>query len=219
VARVRNDEEYELRRTRILTEAAKVFRQKGYNSATMEDLANALGVTKAAVYYYYPKKHDILLEICEQALDRALERIRLNDAGKPAVERLQQLVADHVEIMTDNLEEWTVFFQELDLRKDPRARRVLARQREFGERVEELIQAGIDSGEFRSDADVKLVSVGILGMCNWLYRWFRATGRSPEEIIHEFTVLITRGLVTNPLGSSDGVKPGGRDSVGQRARR
>jgi len=205
VARVRNDEEYELRRTRILTEAAKVFRQKGYNSATMEDLANALGVTKAAVYYYYPKKHDILLEICEQALDRALERIRLNDAGKPAVERLQQLVADHVEIMTDNLEEWTVFFQELDLRKDPRARRVLARQREFGERVEELIQAGIDSGEFRSDADVKLVSVGILGMCNWLYRWFRATGRSPEEIIHEFNALIGHGLLSRP-DSANGKK-------------
>lgn len=203
VARVRNDEQYELRRTRILTEAAKVFRQKGYNSATMEDLASALGVTKAAVYYYYPKKHDILLEICEQALDRALERMRQNDGAKPAAERLRQLVADHVEIMTDNLEEWTVFFQELDLRNDPRARRVIARQREFGERVEELIQAGIDSGDFRSDADVKLVSVAILGMCNWLYRWFRAAGRTPEQIIHEFNELLAHGLLSCPPVGTD----------------
>ena len=198
MARVRNDEQYELRRTRILTEAAKVFRQKGYNAATMEDLANALGVTKAAVYYYYPKKHDILLEICEHALDRALERMRQNDGSKPAAERLRQLVADHIEIMTDNLEEWTVFFQELDLRKDPRARRVIARQREFGERVEELIQAGIEAGEFRADADVKLVSVAILGMCNWLYRWFRASGRTPDEIIQEFNALLAHGLLSCP---------------------
>jgi TetR/AcrR family transcriptional regulator, cholesterol catabolism regulator len=212
VARVRNDEQYELRRTRILTEAAKVFRQKGYNSATMEDLATALGVTKAAVYYYYPKKHDILLEICEQALDRALERVRQNDAGQPAAERLRQLIADHVEIMTDNLEEWTVFFQELDLRKDPRARRVIARQREFGAQVEEMIQAGIDSGEFRADADVTLVSMAILGMCNWLYRWFRASGRSPDEIIQEFETLITNGLLSQPSQSmgANGRTPKGK---------
>lgn len=212
MARVRNDEQYELRRTRILAEAAKIFRQKGYNSATMEDLATALGVTKAAVYYYYPKKQDILLEICEQALDRALERIRLNDANQPAAARLRQLIADHVEIMTDNLEEWTVFFQELDLRKDPRARRVIARQREFGAHVEELIQAGIDAGDFRPDADVKLVTVAILGMCNWLYRWFRAAGRSPAEIIHEFDTLIAHGLLSVPPPSMDG------DGRGRRTR-
>jgi AcrR family transcriptional regulator len=79
-ARVRNDAQYEVRRTRILTEAAKILRQKGYNSATMEDVASAWGVTKAAVYYYYPKKQDILIEICEQAVDRALERLRQDDA-------------------------------------------------------------------------------------------------------------------------------------------
>lgn len=195
MARVRNDEQYELRRARILSEAAKVFRQKGYNSATMEDLAGALGVTKAAVYYYYPKKHDILLEICEQALDRALERIRQNDSTRPAAERLRQMVSDHVEIMTDNLEEFAVFFQELDLRRDPRARRVIARQREFGSRVQELVQAGIDSGEFRQDADAALVTMAILGMCNWLYRWFRSSGRSPEEIVREFDALLVHGLL------------------------
>jgi AcrR family transcriptional regulator len=195
---VRNDEQYELRRARILSEAAKVFRQKGYNSATMEDLATALGVTKAAVYYYYPKKNDILLEICEQALDRALDRIRQNDSSRPAAERLRQMVSDHVEIMTENLEEFAVFFQELDLRRDPRARRVITRQKEFAARVEELVQAGIDAGEFRQDADAALVTMAILGMCNWLYRWFRTSGRSPDEIVTEFDNLLVHGLLAGP---------------------
>lgn len=197
MARVRNDEQYELRRARILTEAAKVFRQKGYHSATMEDLASALGVTKAAVYYYYPKKHDILIEICEQALDQALDRIRQNRADQPAADRLRQMIADHVEIMTNNLEEWSVFFQELNVRRDPSARRVVARQREFGKLVEELVQAGIDSGEFR-DADARLVTLAILGMCNWLYRWFRNEGRTTAEIVSEFDALILDGLLMQP---------------------
>ena len=194
MARVRNDEQYELRRTKILSEAAKVFRAKGYHSATMEDLANALGVTKAAVYYYYPKKHDILLEICEQAIEKALERIReTNESDLPPAERLQKMIADHVEIMTDNLEEWAVFFQEIDLRRDPRARKVIAGQIEFGDSVEALISAGVKSGEFRP-VDAHLVTLAILGMCNWLYRWFRIENRTTAEVVQQFDDLILNGL-------------------------
>ena len=194
MARLRNDEQYESQKARIITAAAKVFQAKGYQAATMDDLAKAVGMTKAAVYYYYPKKNDILLEICQSAIDGALDRVReVNRSEASAAERLRQMIAGNVEVLTGNIEAWAVFYQEMALRRDPQARKIVAGMTEFSTSLETVIAEGIESGEFRT-VDTHLVTLGVFGMLNWIYRWYRVEGRTAAEIVEEFTEFILAGL-------------------------
>jgi hypothetical protein len=59
-----------------------------------------------------------------------------------------------------------------------------------------LLQQGVDTGELRSDLNVKVTAYAILGMCNWVYRWYNPHGTlSAEEIADIFTTLVLEGLV------------------------
>ncbi|MBM3225205.1 MAG: hypothetical protein FJZ47_15585 [Candidatus Tectomicrobia bacterium] len=58
-----------------------------------------------------------------------------------------------------------------------------------------LLQQGIDAGVLRSDLDVKVTGYAILGMCNWVYRWYNPEGKlSAEDIAAIFTTLVLDGL-------------------------
>jgi AcrR family transcriptional regulator len=184
-------------RKRIVREAAKQFRAKGYQVTTLDDLASSIGVTKAAIYYYFSKKSEILLEICADALAQALTSLDALDPTEPADVRLRAALSNHVELLVQNLEAWAVFFQEIDLLREPKARAILADQRRFSNILEGILEEGMRTKVFR-EADPQLVALAILGMYNWVYRWYRSSGRKPQEIIKEFADLIELGLMHKP---------------------
>ena len=103
MARMRNEERYEAQRTRILAESARIFRDRGYSQTSMEDLATALGVTKAAIYYYYKRKEEILFDICDQALEFAYETTIVTDSSMGAKERLERFVRGGVASIAENM--------------------------------------------------------------------------------------------------------------------
>jgi hypothetical protein len=58
-----------------------------------------------------------------------------------------------------------------------------------------LLEQGVATGEVRSDLDIKVTGYAILGMCNWIYRWYNPQGTlSAEEIAGIFTTLVLEGL-------------------------
>ena len=54
-------------KSRILEAANKVFAEKGYHEATMDDIAKRLGVSKGAIYLYFPSKEDLFEAMCKTA--------------------------------------------------------------------------------------------------------------------------------------------------------
>lgn len=195
MARTRNDVQYAQMRARIIREAARQFRVKGYEVTTLEDLAAGIGVTKAAIYYYFSKKNEILLEMCSVAMNDALAAIDAIDRADPPEIRLRAALSAHVRNLILNLEAWTVFFREIALRKEPKARAIFADQQRFSKVIEGIIEDGIRSGVFREGVNVELTTLGILGMYNWTYRWYRSTQCSLDEIVHEFAEFTERGLL------------------------
>src|SRR3990167_9726784 len=65
-----------LTRERILAEAARIFNRLGYHGATLDDVARALGATKAALYYYVANKEELLFQCCRVPIEIGLEGIR-----------------------------------------------------------------------------------------------------------------------------------------------
>lgn len=195
MSRTRDEVRYAAQQTKILQEAARIFREKGYAGTTMDDVAAALGQTKAAVYYYYGSKEDILLEICERAVDVALERLEeiVAAEGPPAMEKVGQVVETHMATMSANLDAFSVFFREAELTNSDRSRRIRSKQRDFSKRLEALIEEGIESGEFRV-VDVRLTTLAILGMCNWSYRWLPRSDQAVKEVGNSFADFVQQAL-------------------------
>ena len=58
-----------------------------------------------------------------------------------------------------------------------------------------IIEEGIASGEFRDDADVRIATLGVLSVGNWIYAWYRPEGElGPQDIGERFADLLVKGL-------------------------
>jgi AcrR family transcriptional regulator len=187
-----------LRKQKIIDTAIEVFHEKGYRAATLEDVAKMLGLTKAALYHYVSSKEELLSIIYIQAIDsffaHAFE-IAGRDLTPP--EKLRLLIHDHVErIITDNLAMFAVFFSEENQLPDADFRKIRKEQRKYNQVFKQIIEEGIDQGFFRP-VDPSLHVNAILGMLNWLYRWYKpGTGRqTPDEIANHFVDLIENGYL------------------------
>jgi AcrR family transcriptional regulator len=193
--RRRDPARYEARRNTILDAATSVFRAKGYENARLEDVAEAVSITKASVYYYFPKKSDLLVEICNRAIDRSVARQkRILSSELPVDERLKEAVRDHVHGMAANISIWSIFFRELEieLHDDPRRKNINAQLKQFGQRFQSLLDEGIEEGVFRP-LDTRLVSNAILGMLNWSHRWIQP--EDPAKVADTLVEFMERGLL------------------------
>jgi AcrR family transcriptional regulator len=204
VPRRRDDVQYDVRRREILDVAVDLFRSRGYDAARLEDIAEQLGITKAAIYYYFPKKSDLLLAICNRALDESLARQeRILGSDEPADVRLRRAIADHISGMATNVAVWDVFFRELKVIDDPLEPVMRARLREYGDRFEQLLADGVAAGALRP-LDVRIAAKAILGMLNWSHRWIHT--EDPDEVSRTIVDLLDHGLIATQ--SSDQVASG-----------
>jgi AcrR family transcriptional regulator len=193
--RVKDPERHEAQKQRIMTVAINLISSKGYAATTMDDVASAVDMTKAALYYYFSTKADLLLEICENVVEtsvRDLETIA-TAAGLDAPARLRQVVLLSLRAMESHREAFTVFYQDFWRVNHPRAQAVRRKQREYDRRIQEIVQDGIDDGSIRP-IPVTLGALALVGMCSWSYRWLAEEGRSSEDVGQVFADILLNGL-------------------------
>lgn len=184
----------EKRRAEILHAALSAFREHGYHTTSLDDIAARLDVRKTAIYHYFADK-DALLFACHRESLAELERIIAESAEccEGPAERLEYLVREHVRIMTDTLEGSPLAFEVPSL--SPRRRAEIVAGRDRYERVlRDLITTGIEAGIFR-DVDPKVIVFAMLGSINWIARWYRPDGGlSGDELGRQFADYLLRGL-------------------------
>lgn len=182
------------RRAEILHAALRAFREKGYHGTTLEDIADRLGVRKAALYHYFPDK-EALLYACHAAglaeVHRHVEEARARHAG--AREQLAYLIREHVRVMTDTLAGSSLAFEVSALSPAHQAEVIDARDR-YERALRDVIVQGIAAGEFH-DVDPKIPVFAILGAINWIARWYRPEGSfHAAELGQQFADQLVGGL-------------------------
>jgi AcrR family transcriptional regulator len=186
-------EKRERRRDEILHAALRAFRQNGYHTTTLEDIAHHLGVRKTALYHYFPDKESILYECHRRSLaelDRLMREARQLDS---ATDRLSFLIREHVRVMTDTLDGSPLAFEVTAL-SDDRQREVIAARDRYERELRRTIEEGARDGEFRPLSS-KVAVFAILGAINWIARWYRPEGSlHAEEIGAGFADHLVGGL-------------------------
>lgn len=171
----------------ILKAAAALFRRQGFERTTVLSIADAVGLKKGSLYHYITGKQRLLFEILQQALQHslpALERIA-SDPG-PAAERLREAVGLHILTLARDRDNVACFLEEYRwLAPEYRAAHQATRDR-YEALFRRIIADGVASGEF-APTDVRLAGFAVLGIVNWVVRWYQPDGRHrAEEIAAQF---------------------------------
>ena len=190
-------EAYQARRQEIIQAAGRVFREKGFDAATLNDIAKKLKTDRTSLYYYVGSKEDLLHEIVAQVLDEnvaAAERV-LADQGTPT-EKISALV-EHMVLSFDRNPLMYVYVEDLARIARQRtewARNVIHKTKRFEEIVVEILEEGRADGSFRSDLPNNISAMALFGMINWTHRWYKpGSARSAKEIADTFCALFLDG--------------------------
>jgi AcrR family transcriptional regulator len=183
--------------------AIRVFCAKGYAAASIQDVANEVGVLKGSLYHYIDSKEDLLTRIFDDAHTQAMRII--DDVSRmeaPPLERLREFFARHVTWYLAHVEHATVFFREWRFLTGERRAIVAARRDGYEEFLRTLIVDCQKSGDVDPGLNVKYALFFVLGAVNAVPEWYRRTGNdSPAEIAAEYADLT--------IGTLTGARPSG----------
>lgn len=197
-------------RERILREAAALFRMQGFNGTSVRDLAQAVGVTKSSLYHHFPSKQALLAEILETTVDRTTPAVRaIAGSGVSASEKVRQAVAQHIVELVADRDNVACFIEEGRFLAPAYLNTYIAKRDRYEQYFRQIVEDGISSGEFRP-VSVRLATLALLGMCNWVVRWYRPDGEfSTEEIASQFGQLAVGGLASGDRAPAPAIAGGG----------
>ncbi len=181
---------------RLLHVATRLFARHGFESTSVQDIVDAAGVTKGAMYHYYGSKDDLLYEVYHQVLTMQTSHLDEIAAGPGTPEeRLRVAAADVVQTSLDNLDDMIVFFRSLHMLPEDKQTQVRAERRVYQEKFKALVDEGVAAGTFRSDISSDIVVHYFLSVVNQLGSWFKPDGSlSPVQVGDLFTELLIGGL-------------------------
>jgi AcrR family transcriptional regulator len=194
---------YIARRKEIIQAAAGVFRERGFDAATLRDVAEALNTDRATLYYYVGSKDDLLQEIVRDVL---AADVRLAETVKrsrqPTAKRIATLIESMVTSYAENYPHIAVFTEDsarIARQNSEWAIEVVAQVRRYESLVRAILDKGRKDGTLRDDLPPELCSMALFGMINWMHRWYRPGGKwSPEEVARTFTEIFLGGYGTRP---------------------
>ncbi len=207
------------RDAQALDAAARVLARKGYARASTGDIAEAMGIRQASLYYYFASKEDALLKVCEAGAQGHLERLReIAGSGLPPTEQIRRTIDSLLVPMRDRHDYVKVFLTERHLLPEASRNRLKPLTGEYGRVLRGMLEAGVAAGVLRADLDCDLAMRAILGLSNSAIFWFEPGGPVPvEAVVRSFSDLVLTGLL--PPGGAAPAASVRRPSASQRTRK
>lgn len=184
------------RRQIILRRAAELFAQKGVAQTSMEDIAAAAGIKREGIYYYFKGRSDILLQIILPSSRALLTNLgRLINSNMDCPEKLRAAIETHLDAFNPSYIEMSLALREHHFDEQDDFTELKAIWSDYDELWCQLIRQGQDSGDFKRDLDAKMVAFGLLGMCNWVARWYDPDREATiAQITETFAELASSGV-------------------------
>ena len=190
------------RHAQICRAAAALFCERGYDATSMDDIAKAVGITKAGVYHFVPGgKQALLYAVMSFGLDRLeTEVITPARAIADAEARLHAIIRHHVRIITEGatthgFNPITIVVDETGGLNKWQRRQIDRRKRAYVDLLRTTLAQLKTEGKLRA-LDETVAAFSMLGTVLWVARWYEPGGRlQPEQIAEEILSLALGGLL------------------------
>jgi TetR/AcrR family transcriptional regulator, cholesterol catabolism regulator len=184
------------RREAIIDTSASLFARRGYHATGITELCTANDLGKGALYHYIGSKEELLAAIHDRVMDEVMAGAdRVGQAGGAPSHQLAMLGNELLDVIHRYPDHVWVFLHEFPALTGERAERFRVRRREYERRVEGVLRAGVESGEFR-ELEPRLTAMAWLGMHNYTYLWLKSGGRlSARDVAKPFADIFMRGII------------------------
>lgn len=183
----------------IYLTAAQIFFTKSFDSTSLNDIAEALSITKAGLYYYVESKQDLLFQIMNLGLDRVK-----NDVLLPAREiidaesRLKFTILNHARLVAGGNHAVVIISDEISSLNFVQREKILERRRLYFEFVRDTLIELEREGKLHK-IDITTATFTLLGMILWLARWFHSSGKvSIDKVCEDVCRMALQGLLREP---------------------
>ena len=195
MARNPDETRFQLQRDRMLKAAAHCFNQKGYSGTSLKDVANLLGLTDAALYYYVKNKEELVYLCYVRAADVGRDAMQRAVAeGKTGLEQVRLYIRYHIDAIVGENGPLAIMSEIPSLKPDHRDE-VLELSREHSSNFEAILQRGIKDGSI-APCDVRMTGNAIMGSINWIPKWFHGDTAVADKVLEEFPGILAKGLAT-----------------------
>ena len=182
----------------VIDAAIQVFSRKGYAAASMQDVADAVGLLKGSLYHYIDSKEDLLFRIFDESHRQAMEIVDdVVSLDLPPLERMHTYFERYVKWYLDNVERVGLYFNERRYLQGPRRTTVVTQGRFYARFVQDMIEEARAAGSVPPDVDPRFSAFFIMGAVNTLPDWYRPDGpESPAAVARRYadmTVQVVTG--------------------------
>jgi AcrR family transcriptional regulator len=166
--------------------AAGLFAENGYNGTNLQDVADALGISRPGLYYHFSSKEKLLHAMAEELTLPSLQvanEVQLRSPGEPA-EALRELMSRNCRWLLTHGQLFRVLDRSEAYLPPELSKRHSESKRAMLDSLVAVIEHGIEIGQFRP-VDATVSAFAMIGMCNWTVWWFKPDGRLQLEAIVE----------------------------------
>ncbi|BBW96885.1 MULTISPECIES: TetR/AcrR family transcriptional regulator [Geobacillus] len=184
-------------REKIIAASIELFEQNGFSETSIQDIVDALGVTKGTFYYYFKSKEELLMDIHLRYIEgllREQQRI-INDGRRSVREKLYAIVYMLIHNVERQGRQARIFFREMKHLNEEHLQKVKEKRDLFRYQLQALIEDGMKSGELRRDLSPSIAALTVLGAANWSYHWFRPDGGLTDaEVAKQMITILIDGM-------------------------
>ncbi|KQY47337.1 TetR/AcrR family transcriptional regulator [Cellulomonas sp. Root137] len=168
----------------ITQAAVDLFSTQGYANTSVQQIVEAAGVTKGAMYHYFESKDDLLFSIYERMLTLQTNHLEeIVGRGAPTAQTLHDVCVDVVETSIDFLPEGTVFFRSVHMLSEPRQKEVTRRRRQYHDVFAGLIERGQEEGLYRTDIPRAVLVAHFFADVHYLSNWYSPDGAEDKGVL------------------------------------
>ncbi len=186
--------------TKLMRVSVELFAEFGYAQTSVQQIVDAAGVTKGALYHYFSSKDDLLFDIYDRLL--SLQREHLDEIvsrGLGPVETIRLVCEDVIVTSIDGLDDAIVFFRSQHMLSPERQSEVKRRRREYNDAFEAILIRGQADGAFRTDIPPAVLIANFFSDPHYLAQWYSPGGRlSKQQVASQLTDLYLAGLTAGP---------------------
>lgn len=184
-------------RVRILSIAARMFRENGFESTGLRDIAKACDMLPGSLHYRYRAKEDILIDMMRLAIERTIRSVvDATTAVQDPLQRMRAAVQAHVNIlMSGDDMVYVLLFEWRSVRGE--ARKTIISERDRYERYWAVMLDEMKvQGYIRPEVDVELIRLIGLGAINWVATWYKRDGRyNLDQIGEAIGLMLAAGVL------------------------
>lgn len=185
---------WELKKNRMLRAAARCFNEKGYSGTSLKDVADLLGLTDAALYYYVKNKEELVYlcylragDVGRETMDRAIAE------GADGLDIIRRYLRYHLEVMTGERGPIAIMSEIPSLEPEHREH-ILEISRRHSARFEAILERGIADGSI-APCDVRMTGNAVMGALNWVPKWYHGDADVAAKVVAEFPDILSAGLI------------------------